>query len=178
MTRSLIALTLAAGCILAAGPAFAGATDDVRASIVKFASLQSFEMVSQQEGKTATIDVINRPAAVHMSSPGGEMITVGGTAYMRAGGSWRKYPSSPRAMPLSDPIRHMADQANALTANDLGMKSVGGEMLHAYKITQKDGESGIVYIGGDGLPHRYESSDHSVVRMLKFNGIASIRAPM
>jgi hypothetical protein len=180
MIRTLTAMGLAACCALGAAPAFASATDDVRAAIQRFAALQSFEMVSQSDGKTYTIDVINRPAAMHAMSPGMEMISLGSSSYVKMGPSWRKLPSSSRTMPMRDPVRHFADRVNDFTATDLGMKPVGGELLHAYRVSDKSGgdDSGIVYIGSDRLPHRFEGSDHGVVKLTKFNGVAPIRAPI
>ena len=179
MTRSLTAVMLAAACTLAAAPAYASATDDVKACMQKFASLQSFEIQTTTDGRPSTIDVINRPSAMHVTSAGMEMVTVGETTYMKVGGSWQKLPASKRTTGfMSDPIRHMADTTAGVKATDLGMKSIGGETLHAYKIVDKDGDGGIIFVGGDGLPHRFESNDHTVVRMTKFNAVAPIGAPI
>ncbi len=176
MKRLVLAAAAGALVLGTTVPAKADATGDVRAAMQKFASVQSFEIVTQNEGKTATMDMTNRPAAVHMSGGGMEMINAGGATYMKMGGSWKKYPSS-SGMPFSDPIRHFADKANQIKATDLGMKSVGGETLHAYKIVDS-GDGGTLFIGGDGLPHRFEGNDHSVVRITKFNAIAPIHAPI
>ncbi|HEX3549263.1 MAG TPA: hypothetical protein VHT53_02760 [Candidatus Elarobacter sp.] len=181
MTRSLAAAALTASALLAAAPAFASARDDVRASVQKFSQLQSFEMVMQDQGRTMTVDVVNSPAATHTKMPGNEIIFVGGISYMRQGGSWRKFPASSRAPMMENPIRHMGDDANRSTfgAVDLGMKNVGGESLHAYKVADKSTSSaGTLYIGGDGLPHRWEGTDGSVVKLTKFNGVAPIKAPV
>jgi hypothetical protein len=77
-------------------------------------------------------------------------------------------------------IREMARDPKGINATDLGMKSVGGESLHAYAVTSKDGEKSIVYVGRDGLPHQIvpQSGERTPITFSKFNSIAPIRAPI
>jgi len=80
---------------------------------------------------------------------------------------------------MASRIRTMARDINGLSATDLGMKSVGGETLHAYKVTQNDGQAGIIYVGRDGLPHRMQGKDaEQTITISKFNQVAPIRAPI
>ncbi|HEY0393171.1 MAG TPA: hypothetical protein VGD01_01625 [Candidatus Elarobacter sp.] len=180
MIRSIAAGALFAFLTLVAAPADASATDDVRAAMLKFAALRSYEMTFGSGARTATADFVN-PDSMHMSSQGMELIHIGTTTYMKMGGKWQKLPSSRGETPMgmADRVRKMASKANGVTATDLGMKSVGGETLHAYKMTQSDGTTGTCYIGRDGLPHRLQgkSADETVV-ISKFNAVAPIHAPL
>ncbi|HEY0614161.1 MAG TPA: hypothetical protein VGC96_05955 [Candidatus Elarobacter sp.] len=180
MIRSIAAGALCALVTLAAAPASANATDDVRAAMLRFAGLSSYEMTFGSGGRTAVADFVN-PNSMHMSSEGMELIHIGTTTYMKMGGKWQKLPSSRGEVPMgmAERVRKMATEAKGVSATDLGMKSVGGESLHAYKMTQSDGTTGICYIGRDGLPHRLQgkTADETVV-ISKFNSVPPIRAPI
>lgn len=180
MIRSIAASALFALTILAAAPANANPTDDVRSAMLRFAGLSSYEMSFGSGAKSGTVDFV-KPNSMRMSARGMEMINVGSTTYMRMGGKWQKFPSAKGSGPLdmADRVRAMARETNGVSATDLGMKSVGGETLHAYKMTQKDGTTGVIYIGRDGLPHRMQGKDaDQSITISKFNQIAPIRAPI
>ena len=180
MIRSIAAGALFAFVTLAAAPANANATDDVRSAFLKFAALRSYEMTFGSGARTATADFV-QPDSMHMSAHGMEMIHIGTTTYMKMGGKWQKLPSSRGETPMgmAERVRKLATEANGVNATDLGMKSIGGETLHAYKMTQKDGTTGFCYIGRDGLPHRLrgKTADETVV-ISKFNAVPPIHAPI
>jgi hypothetical protein len=182
LIRPIAASALSALLTLAAVPAYANATDDVRAAMLKFAALSSYEMTFNSRGRTSTLDVVN-PRSIHMSSEGMEMIDIGTATYMKMGGKWQKLPSSRGSsgmgFSMGDRIRTMMNKANGVTATDLGMRPMGGEVLHAYKMRQSDGTTGTVYIGRDGLPHRFQGSGRDEnVTLSKFNAVAPIRPPI
>ncbi len=95
-----------------------------------------------------------------------------------------KVPSTRGGSPgtqMADKIRTMAVEANNFSARDLGMKNVDGQNLHAYDLTQKDGNKSVVYIGADGLIRRLDpksSGQTEPIRFSKFNSVAAIRAPI
>ena len=181
MIRSIATGALGALLMLAALPANASPTDDVRAAMLKFAALSSYEMSFGTGARAGTADFV-RPDSVRMSMGGMEMVHVGSTTYMKMRGKWQKFSSSRREsgpIDMAERVRAMAREANGLSATDLGMKSVGGETLHAYKMRQKDGTTGIVYVGRDGLPHRLQGNGaDSTVTISKFNAVPPIRAPI
>jgi hypothetical protein len=182
LIRSIATGALGALLMLTAAPTSASPTDDVRNAMLKFVGLNSYEMSFGSGSRTGTMDFI-RPDSTHMTMGGMEMIHLGSTTYMKMGGKWQKYTTTRRESgptQIADRINKMVREANGVTATDLGMKSVGGEMLHAYKMRPKNGSGGIVYIGGDGLPHRFQGDDSpkDMVTISKFNAVPPIRPPM
>jgi len=182
LNRSTVAGALAALVTLTAVPAFASPTDDVRAAMIKFASLSSYQVSFGSGGRTGTMDFV-KPDSMHMRSSGVEMVRVNKITYMKMGpsSSWMKIPDSKGAGPgdIADRVRTMAKQANGVTATDLGMKSVDGETLHAYRMKQNNSTQSTVYIANDGYVHRIDSGEKDgTVRFSKFNQIAPIRAPI
>jgi hypothetical protein len=181
LIRSIAAGALLALATLTGAPASANPTDDVRAAMLKFADLNSWEMSFGSGARQATMDYV-KPNSMRMSSRGMQMVHVGNTTYVNMNGKWQKF-THERAgggFEMADHIRRAVSASNGVTATDLGMKSIGGETLHAYKMTPKDGQPGTIYIGADGLPHRFQGSDtnNEVVTISKFNQVAPIRAPI
>lgn len=166
---------------LAAVPASASPNDDVRAAMLKLAGASSYQMTFTTARGSATADFV-KPNSMHMRGQGMEMISVGSTTYMKLGPKgWQKFPGSTAEGPgeLANKARAMASDPKGIGATDLGMKTVGGETLHAYKITQKDGTASTLYIGRDGYPRRIDGrGDNGSVQFSKFNEVAPIRAPI
>jgi hypothetical protein len=181
LIRPIAACALVALATLTAVPANAGPTDDVRAAMLKFTGLRSWEMSFGAGGRSGTMDFV-KPNAMRLSTEGMQMVHIGDTTYMMMNGKWQKFTSRNRSgggFEMADEIRRKISESNGVSATDLGMKSVGGETLHAYKIREKDGSTGIVYVGADGLPHRFQGSRaDETVTFSKFNGIGAIRAPI
>ena len=181
MTRSIAAGALLALATLTAAPASANPTDDVRAAMLKFADLSSWEMSFGSGARQATMDFI-KPNSMRMSSRGMQMVHVGNTTYVNMNGKWQRltHERVRGGFEMADHIRRAVSASNNVAAIDLGMKSIGGETLHAYKMTPKDGQSGTIYIGGDGLPHRFQGRDtnNETVTISKFNAVPPIRAPI
>jgi hypothetical protein len=182
MIRTTAAGVLVALVALSGAPASANPTDDVRAAMLRFAALSSYEMTFGTGARSGTVDFV-KPNSMHMTMGPMEMISVGETAYVKQGsGGWMKIRNTAPVGPaeMANRIRDYAVKVNTLTATDLGMKNVGGESLHAYRVTSKDGSPANVYIGRDGLPHRFDSSSNgnNVVRISKFNAVAPIRPPV
>ncbi|HEV3086829.1 MAG TPA: hypothetical protein VGX96_06340 [Candidatus Elarobacter sp.] len=183
MIRTTAAGALIALVTLSATPAYADATGDVRAAMLRFAGLSSYEMTFVTGAHGGTMDFV-KPNSLHMTSGPFEMIRIGTTTYMKQGPrGWMKIHDTPGAVPadFGNKIRDLANKPNAVSATDLGMKNVDGEALHAYRVTSDGGSPTTVYIGRDGLPHRFQSSGGSgenVVKIGKFNAVAPIRAPI
>jgi hypothetical protein len=148
--------------------------------MLRFADLSSYQMEMMGKGaKSVTIDVV-KPGNMHMRAQGVEMIVVGTGMYMKMGGNWMKMPHQKTSGmgDMASKVRAMTKGANAVTATDLGMKSVGGETLHAYRMKQSDGTESTVYVGRDGYCHRIDTKDNSSVTFSKFNAVPPIRAPI
>ena len=186
MIRSIAASALFALGTLAAVPAYASPTDDVRGAMMRFAGLSSWQMTFGAGARTGTMDFV-KPDNMHMQSSGMEMVRVSKTTYMKmgSGAKWMKIPDTEGAGPtdIADRVRKMAKQANGVTATDLGMKTVDGESLHAYRMKQSDGTESTVYIARDGYVHRIVGKGNgggsdNTIRFSKFNQVAPIHAPM
>jgi hypothetical protein len=183
MTRSITAGVLVTIVTLAGVPAYASAIDDVKGAVLRLAALSSYQMSFGAGARSATMDIV-KPNSMHMQSKAVEMISVGGSAYVKSGGrGWIKIPSSTSqgmaTSPYTDWARVAMSDTKGVSATDLGMKSIDGETVHAYLMT-KDGKQSTMYVGGDGLPHRIDSgtSPGQSVRFGKFNAVAPIRAPI
>lgn len=188
MIRSIAASALLALITLVAVPANANPTDDVRAGMMRFAELSSYRMSFGTGARTGTMDVV-KPDNMHMQAQGMEMIRVNKTMYMKMGGtgrqSWMKIPDTKGSGPtqIADRVRELAKRANGVTATDLGMKTVDGESLHAYRMKQSDGTESTVYIARDGYVHRIEGKGNgrgsdNTIKFSMFNQVAPIHAPM
>ena len=166
--------------LLTGVPASAGPTDDVRASAMKFAALNSFRATFLQQGQTGTMDFV-RPDSYHIAGGRYEVIRIGNTSYMKMpGGGWMKTVIDPRRMMQTNILDSLRSAANRkFTADDLGMKSAGGESLHAYRLHFPNGnENDVIYIGRDGLPHQYTGTGGQSTRLSNFNAVPPIRAPI
>jgi hypothetical protein len=182
MTRSTMAGVLVTLVALAGVPAYASPTDDVRAVMMRFVALSSYQMSFGTGAKSGTIDVA-KPDSMHMHVGSTEMIRIGSTTYVKAGPrGWMKLAAMPGTSQatIADEVRAMSRDANDFSVVDLGMKSIGGETLHGYRLTQKkNGTQSTIYVGGDGMIHRMAGAHADAnLRFGKFNQIAPIRAPI
>jgi hypothetical protein len=182
LIRSIAAGAFGLGVlVIAAVPAYADATGDVRAAMQRFLSLSSYEMSSISGSQSVTVDIV-KPNSRHVRSATGEIISIGSDFYLKRGNSgWRKLPASESASAVATfkNMESMGRKVNGATATDLGMKSVDGETMHAYRVTETGGRQWTVYIGRDGFVHRIASvSGPNGSRFSKFNAVPPIRAPI
>jgi hypothetical protein len=181
MMRNAAAGFVLIALLLAGMPASAGPTDDVRACMTKFASLNSFRMTFDQRGQTGTMDFV-QPNNWHMLGGGYEMVHLGNTSYVKMPGrGWMKTVTDSRRMTPTNFLDKVRSEARnkRFNATDLGMKNVGGESLHAYRLHYSNGESdNVVYVGNDGLPHRVDAERGQAIRFSNFNAVPAIRAPI
>ena len=151
MIRSTVACALVTLVTLAGAPAYASPTDDVRAAMMRLAAVSSYQMSFGDGPKGGTMDVV-RPDSMHMHVGSTEMIRIGSTTFTKRGSrGWIKLAAMPGTNPamIADEVRAMSRDANDFSVIDLGMKSIGGETLHAYRLTQKKkGTQSTMYVGG------------------------------
>ena len=165
-----------------AAPAYADATGDVRAAVLKVVGLSSYEMSFGTGSRSGTMDFA-KPGNWHVRTATGEMIVIGSDFYVKRGNSgWMKLPASASAnamRTLFDNMGSLGRRPSNATATDLGMKSVDGESLHAYRVKDSDGHEATVYVGRDGFVHRVaDGNGTGGVRLSKFNAAPPIHAPM
>jgi hypothetical protein len=182
LIRSIAAGAFGLGVlVIAAVPAHADATGDVRAAMVKFLGLSSYEMSSGTGARSGTVDIV-KPHSRHVRMATGEIISIGSDFYLKRGNSgWMKLPASAGASAAGAFVNMetLGRKVSGATATDLGMKSVDGETLHAYRVRDSGGHDVTVYIARDGFVHRVEDASRpGAVRFSKFNAVAPIRAPI
>jgi hypothetical protein len=168
-------------CTLAALPAYADATGDVRAAMMRFRTLSSYEMSFGTGSRSGTVDIV-KPNRRHVRMATGEIISIGSDFYMKRGGSgWMKLPASAGASAAGQFVNMetLGREVNGATATDVGMRTVDGEALHAYRVTEGGGHVGTVYIARDGFVHRVENAARpGAVRFSKFNAVPPITSPI
>ena len=184
MIRTIAAGAFGLGILftLAALPAYADATGDVRAAMVKFLSLSSYEMSFGTGSRSGTVDIV-KPHSRHVRTATGEIISIGSDSYVRRRkGGWMKLPAStmgPTAAGAFENMDSLGRKVNGATATDLGTRNVDGETLHAYRVRDSSGHQVTVYIARDGFVHRVEdNSGPGAARFSKFNAVPPIQAPM
>jgi hypothetical protein len=114
---------------------------------------------------------------------------VGSDVFVNARGrGWQRAADSPAAqfipqlLEMGQRVRRTATDPNGFTAADLGMQTIAGETLHAYRRTMRaDGAHDLVYVANDGFVHRVAGVGEAADRVLTFsafNQVAPIVAPM
>jgi hypothetical protein len=182
LIRSIAAGAFGLGVlVIAAVPAYADATGDVRAAMVKFLGLSSYEMSFGTGARSGTVDIV-KPNSRHVRTATGEIISIGSDFYLKRGnGGWMKLPASAGASAAGQflNMETLGRKVSGATATDLGPKSVDGETLHAYRVRDWGGREVTVYIARDGFVHRVDDvSGPGAARFSKFNAVPPIQAPM
>jgi len=177
---SIAAFVLAGACAV---PALATPADDVTNALAGFAGLTSYHFTVEASGKHAEGDWV-APDKMQMSMPPMQMIHIGTTTWVLAGGHWMQLqadPSSGMTGGLSE-MRTMSANPKDVTVTDLGPKTVDGETMHAYSVVGK-GETtpAVIYVGSDGRVHRIEKTSAqgktSIMTFSKFNQPVTIAPP-
>jgi hypothetical protein len=188
MRRSVAPLLTIALFACAAVPALAGPTEDVRTAMVRLGGLSSFRMGFTVNSLSGTMEFV-KPDALRIQISGIEMVRVGSDVFVNARGrGWQRAADSPAAqyipqlLEMGQRIRRTATDPNGFTAADLGMQTIAGETLHAYRRTMRaDGARDLVYVANDGFVHRVAGIGEAADRVLTFsafNQVAPIVAPM
>jgi hypothetical protein len=177
MNRLLLALTLTLTTVT---PALADPASEVKNAMIAFANAKSFHVSADAAGRNVEADIVP-PAKAHFVAGPFEMITISGTTWVKAGGSWNQFtiPGMDRiTVFVNGAIDTVRNPPADMVVTDLGTRSIDGASLHGYTITNKAGTSpSTIYLNGSGLPVRVESSGGSVVRFSKFNAPLEIDPP-
>ena len=177
MNRLLLALALT---LTAAAPALADPTADVKNAMISFANAKSFHVSADDAGKNVEADIVP-PAKAHFVAGPFELITISGTTWVKAGGSWHQFaiPGIDRiTVFVTGAIDTVRNPPADMVVTDLGTKSIDGATLHGYTIANKAGASPrTIYLDGSGNLARVESSSGGVVRFSKFNAPLDISPP-
>jgi len=87
MNRILVALALT---LTVAAPALADPASDVKNAMLAFAGAKSFHVSADAGGRNVEADIVP-PARAHFVAGQFEMITISGTTWVKAGGSWHQF---------------------------------------------------------------------------------------
>lgn len=153
MARHLwITLALAAAT---AAPVAASPNDDVMHAAEKFAAAKTFHATMTAGTRISEADYV-APDRWHMTMPSAESVLIGSTMYVKAGGSWMRFPM-PGIQAMTDQIRGPAqirERAASLKIDDQGVDADGHK--YAYDATGNGYTAHVVmWIGlTDGLPHK------------------------
>ncbi|MEA2665084.1 MAG: hypothetical protein QOI11_2028, partial [Candidatus Eremiobacteraeota bacterium] len=108
MKRSIFVVALVACTAL---PALADPIGDVRAGMMKFAGLKSYQMSMASGGHSMTMQVVN-PDAMRIDAGGMQMVRIGKTMYVKmpGAGGWMKTENTRGGggTEMADKVRAMA----------------------------------------------------------------------
>jgi hypothetical protein len=104
-----------------------------------------------------------------------DMVIVGSTTYMKAGGQWMKM-TMPDATATLAKLRRpgaMGGYLDRSKVTDLGLTTLGGRPMHRYRIqTQEDGTAvdSTLWVGTDELPYRDDVATKSGTVTVLYSG--------
>ncbi len=181
MNRLLAIVALVA---LAAAPAVADPTNDLKNAMIALASAKSYHLsMTTAGGHTAEGDVVN-PGRVHIVAGPMDVIVIDKTTYVKIQGAWHQFamPGMDRMMGPVAMVQNFAKTHEDMVVTDLGPKTVDGTVLHAYGVKNAgSAKNAVIYIDAAGLPARIENTENDgldVVKFSNFNGPISIDPPV
>ncbi len=154
-----------------------GASALAQAAIMSYKQKSYHTTFTEKSGGVIEGDIVN-PDRSRVVGNGIEMITVGGSMYMKHNGAWSKIPGVDPMKLQRDPVKALADAKGKFAVVDLGPKVVGGAPLHAYQVTNLATKSVTsVYVDTAGRIARIETAN-GVTTMSRYGEAVSIEAPM
>ena len=148
---------------LAALPAWAGAREEVNASMEKFMAARSYHATMTATGAHTMNNQVDyvAPGRYRMRMAGlGEQIIVGDTMYLDMRGRSTKVPLPKGTLSQwRDPAR-LAENAKTMTVTALGSEVVGGAPTRKYRVdhSQPQPSTMTLWVGSNGYPLRIVSS--------------------
>ena len=177
MTRFVSAFFSFALICSAAAAAFADAQSDLTRAIAATEAVRSYHMTMTGRRMQFQGDVIP-PSTMHVTMSGMEIINVNGKMYMRQGSAAWQMLAGGGGFTDSDVLQMMKTHRSDFHATDIGMKSVGGQTLHAYRVeNSKTGKPETVYLDGSGRIVRVEAPSVTV-QFSNFGAPVHIAAPI
>ena len=160
----------------------ASPTDDVRQAMINLSQAHSFHMSMQINGMAIETDEVP-PDRFHVTSSMFEMIMLPNAMYMKMHGTWTKVPGQTGMNSVDQTAALRSEmKSGSFTATDLGMKLVGGQMLHAYSVVSASSKkASTLYVNAQHLPARMEFGDAKgagAATFSNFNAPVTINAPI
>lgn len=165
-------LTLALACLAFATAAHAGAKEDLHAAFTKFLAQTAFKgsVTSQMAGRTfhSTVE-FQAPDRYRVASEGRPPgLIIGNSMYMDIGGRYMKVPALATVAQYRDPGM-LTQVERSLSAEDLGMDSIGGAPAHKYRYQVSGAHPSTVTIWvsvASGLPVQLQNSGKAMGKTL------------
>lgn len=141
--------------LLASTSAFAGAKEEVKAAMQKFAAARSYHATMVHSGTKAMTNEVDfaAPDRMRMKMPMGTQVIIGDTIYMQMQGRTMKMPMPKGTFTQwRDPAR-IAENEATLVVRALGSELLDGKPARKYltRDTKTPGES-TLWIGANGYP--------------------------
>ena len=154
--RNIARLTVSTSLLLLIGSAHAGAKDDIKAAIGKFASARSYHVTMTHGGKQATSTEVDfvAPDRLRMKMPMGTQIIIGDTMYMDMQGRTMKVPMPKGTLTQWRDPANIAKYETTITVKALGADMLNGKLTKKYLVsnTQPEPNTSTMWVGGDGYP--------------------------
>jgi len=162
----------------AAAAARADSYDTIAQAVLTTLHQPSYHISMTMPGGQAIEGDVVTPDRMHMTMPIGESTVIGKTMYMKMNGVWKKFDVGGLMKSPLDQMKSLAAGREDATVDDLGMRTVDGGLMHAYKVTNGKLKTTVtVFIDSAGRLAREEMGT-SVFRISKFGEMVSIVAPM
>jgi len=152
----------AALLLAAAGGAWAGPKEDLKAVSAKFLALRTYHVSMTNSDKRVPameMDFV-APNRYRMSMPMGTQYVIGDTMYMTIDGRTMKVPMPKGVLDQWRQSDRVFRQIDQLQIEALGSETVDGASAKKYRMTQggKTPTTSLIWVGGDGYPIKIETS--------------------
>ena len=148
----------------AAGTAWAGPKEDLKAVSVKFLALRSYHVVMENSDKRmpkTEMDFV-APDRYRMQMPSmGTQIVIGDTMYMSIDGRSMRIPMPKGTMTQWRETDRAMREVDKAQVEALGSEVVNGKPAKKYRMTQASGgtpSTTLMWVGADGYPVRIETT--------------------
>lgn len=150
--------------VAAAGTAWAGPKEDLKAVSVKFLALRSYHVVMENSDKRmpkTEMDFV-APDRYRMQMPSmGTQIVIGDTMYMSIDGRSMRIPMPKGTMTQWRETDRAMREVDKAQVEALGSEVVNGKPAKKYRMTQASGgtpTTTLMWVGADGYPVRIETT--------------------
>lgn len=148
----------------AAGTAWAGAKEEMKAASVKFLALRNYHVVMENSDKRVPkteIDFVAPDRYRMQMAPMGTQIVIGDTMYMNIDGRSMRIPMPKGTMTQWRETDRAMREVDKAQVEALGSEVVNGKPAKKYRMTQSSGgtpTSTLMWVGADGYPVRIETT--------------------
>lgn len=148
----------------AAGTAWAGPKEEMKAVSVKFLALRSYHVVLENSDKRVPkteMDFVAPDRYRMQMAPMGTQIVIGDTMYMNIDGRSMRIPMPKGTMTQWRETDRAMREVDKAQVEALGSEAVNGKPAKKYRMTQSSGgtpTTTLMWVGADGYPLRIETN--------------------